>query len=169
MQPGEMLHGLHNIKSVFANIGALELADLARDMEQLILKQGITNLKDHFHYFTTRISEFSYKLEKTLEKYDRLCREHLPAQMLSHLMTREEYEQSLMNAIYYIKRFDYAAILQELELMLKRGHPEYRMELELAMADIKGFQYENTLLRLLSIKKEMERMAISVKPDCSDQ
>ncbi len=169
IQPGEILHGSHNMKSVFANIGALELADLARDMEQLVLKQEVTDLKDHYHYLTTRISEFSYKLEKTIEKYDRICRELLPAQMPSHLMTRAEYEQSLMNAIYYIKRFDYAAILQELEHMLKKGHPEYLMELELAMVDIKGFQYENTLLRLLSIKKEMERKTISVKPDCSDQ
>ncbi len=168
VQPGEILHGSHNMKSVLANIGALELADLARDMEQLVLKQEAAKLKDYYHYFITRITEFSSKLEKTIEKYDRICKELLPKEMPSHLMTREEYEQSLMNAIYYIKRFDYTAILQELELLLKRGYPEYLTQLELAIADIKGFQYENTLLRLLNIKKEMKQKAISMKPDYSD-
>ena len=81
------------------------------------------------------------------------------------LMSQDEYEQSILSTIYYIKRFDYSAILSELDLLIKRGKPEYKKELELALAEMKEYQYEHTLLRLTNIKKEMDRSTISVKPD----
>ncbi len=157
--------GVHNLKSVFANIGAMELADLARDLEQIVLKQDIHTLDYYYHYFTRRIENFYAKLEATIEKYDKICKELLQEESPSLPMTKEEYEQSLENAIYYIKRFDYAAILQELELLIKRGLPEYDGALKQALTDIKDFQYENTLLRLAGIKKEMQHNIISKKTD----
>ncbi|MDF2907641.1 MAG: response regulator receiver protein [Herbinix sp.] len=162
-QPNIMHIGVHNMKSVFANIGAMELADLARDLEQVLPKQDILTLEFYYHYFTPRISDFYEKLEAALEKYNKveIRQEEIP----SLPMTGEEYEHSLTNAIYYIKRFDYVAILEELELLIKRGRPEYHTELKLALAELKDFQYENTLHRIAGIKKEMDQDAISAEAD----
>jgi hypothetical protein len=67
-------------------------------------------------------------------------------------MSKEEYEQSLLNTIYYIKRFEYDAIMKELELLILRGFMEFKQELELALADIKDFDYEKALERIIKLK-----------------
>jgi CheY-like chemotaxis protein len=164
-QLNDMRIGVHNMKSVFANIGAMELSDLARELEQMVLKLEITALDFCYHYFIKRVTVLYEKLEAAMINYDKICKELHLEELPSLPMTREEYEQSLTNAIYYIKRFDYAAILEELEILIKRGWPEYLTELELAMAEIKDFQYESTLLRLAGIKKEMDQCVISAEKD----
>lgn len=163
--PSDIRIGVHNMKSVFANIGAVDLADLAKDLEQIILKQEVTTLEHYIRYFTNRIAEFYEKLEAAIGKYDKICRELMIEEMPSLPLTEEEYEQRLTNAIYYIKRFDYAAILQELELLIRRGRKEYLAELEQALVEIKDFQYENSLRRLIGIKKEMDQGVISEETD----
>jgi CheY-like chemotaxis protein/HPt (histidine-containing phosphotransfer) domain-containing protein len=157
--------GVHNMKSVFTNIGALELAGLANNLEQSVIKLDVSILDSYYHYFTERILSFYKKLEGNLAAYDVMMNKMLQEEKLCLSLTREEYEQSICNTIYYIKRFDYSAILEKLEILIKRGRPEYRGELELAIEEIKNYQYENTLLRLTSIKNEMDRSSISAEAD----
>lgn len=157
--------GIHNMKSVFTNIGATELADLARGMEQVVAKQEIASLEIYFQHFIKRIGYFFEKLEQAMEKYDSITGARLPCSMDCPVFEKDEYEQRIANAIYYIRRFDYAAILEELEQLIKRGRLEHRQELELAMAEIKEYQYESSLYRLMSIKKEMETNSIPAEAD----
>jgi len=157
----DMRIGVHNMKSVFANIGAIGLAELAKDLEQQILKLDSLMVDQRIEDFMKYISDFYSNLELALNRYDNIINAMLNNEDPSLPMTREEYEQSILNTIYYIKRFDYSAILGELELLIKRGNPEYRTQLELALSEMKDYQYESTLLRLTDIKKEMDKHIIS--------
>ncbi len=157
--------GIHNMKSVFANIGATELADLSSGMEQVVEKHEIDSLEIYFHHFVKRIGDFFEKLERAMEEYDCAVKANLPQVADGPALEKEEYEQRIANAIYYIRRFDYSAILEELEQLIRRGWPEHRQELELAMAEIKEYQYESSLYRLLGIKKEMEALSIPTEAE----
>jgi CheY-like chemotaxis protein len=162
-QPKNIRIGVHNMKSVFANIGATELVEIAKDLECTVLKEVELVFYDGDYY--KRITNFYEKLENVVEMYDRISRELTEEELPNLSMTREENEQSLTKVIYYIKRFDYAAILDELELLIKRGHPEFKDVLEQALADIKDFKYESALFLMKDIKKEMDHCAISTDTD----
>jgi CheY-like chemotaxis protein len=162
-QPKDMHIGVHNMKSIFANIGAMELVDIARKLEEVILKE--VELKFYESDYYKRITGFYEKLETVMELYDRISRELTEEELPNLSMTREENEQSLTKVIYYIKRFDYAAILDELELLIKIGYPEFKDVLEQALADIKDFKYESALILLKDIKKEMNHSDISTDTD----
>ena len=159
----DMRIGVHNMKSVFANIGAIEMVEKAKELEQVILQENWIEFDKII--CGRRFNCFYDKLKSAIETYDRICNELTKEELPHLLMSLEENEQSLTRVIYYIKRFDYAAILDELELLIKRGRPEYRKALEQALVSIKDFQYENALLLLTDIKKEMEQGAISADID----
>ncbi len=157
-QPGDMRIGIHNMKSVFANIGAMELAEIAKELEQTILNRNMIDIYESD--YSKRIRSFYGKLEVAILEYDRISGELSQEEHMDLLITNEEYEQSLAKVIYYIKRFDYVAILDELEVLIKRGGPEYKVVFEEALSAIRDFQYERALLLLTNIKKEMEHHAI---------
>ncbi len=159
----DMRIGVHNMRSVFANIGALELVEIAKDLEQSVLQED--DIDFYEGDYSKRITSFYEKLEAVIKTFDRMKRELTQEELPELLMTREENEQSLTKVIYYIKRFDYAAILDELELLIKRGRPELRKVLEQALVNIKDFKYDNALFLLTDIKKEMEQGAISAETD----
>ncbi len=158
-QWNDMRIGVHNMKSIFANIGALELVEIAKELERSVLHEDDINFYESD--YSKRITGFYEKLEAVIIIYDGLKRELTQEEHPNLLMTREENEQSLIKVIYYIKRFEYAAILDELELLIKRGLPELRKVLEQALVNIKDFKYENALLLLTDIQKEMEQGTIS--------
>ena len=168
-QPKDMQIGAHNMKSVFANIGAMELVDIAREFEQTVLKTEIVTLKLSEHPFVKDVENIYDKLKTVIEQYDTINKELLHEELPNHPLTIEEYEQSLEKVIYYIKRFDYAAILELLELLIRQGLPECKTVMEHALAHIKDFQYEEALLLLTDIKKEMDRRAISTNINYSLQ
>lgn len=165
MQRSDMRIGVHNMKSVFANIGATGLSEAAKSYELFLLEADPSSVDDNFTYFINRVSEFYDKLNYTLTRYDDIMSTVHDNEAPILMMTQDEYEQSILSTIYYIKRFDYSAILSELKLLIKRGKPEYKNELELALAEMKEYQYEQTLQRLTNIKKEMDTSTISVKTD----
>lgn len=72
-------------------------------------------------------------------------------------LTIEEYEQCICNTIYYIKRYDYVAILNELDKLIRQEHPLEQYELEQAVDEIKDYQYDIVLHRMLELKNRMDR------------
>lgn len=162
----DMRIGVHNVKSVFTNIGATELAELAKDLEQVTIKRDADEMENQYTYYVKRIINFYEKLETALKKYDDIAKVLIKEHEDIYLpLTKKEYEQSINNTIYYIKRYDYSAILVELELLSKRGKPEYKIEFELALNEIKDYNYENSLMRINNIKKEMDKCPISLEMD----
>ena len=155
---GEMNIGVHNIKSVFTNIGASELAEYAKRIEQLLIARDEAALEENFFHYVQRIEIFYLSLEQALVECDMIAKRiKLEEEVNYTYLTGEEYEQSIRDTIYYIERYDYVAIINELELLQERGNPEYCVEIEAAMTEIRNYQYERTLQRLINIKKEIER------------
>lgn len=143
----EVRSGAHNLKSVFANIGAMELADFMKEAEQAVQQPDFMG-----YAYTKRIEEIYERLETVVEAY-KVNRGERSQKEPPLALTGYEYEQCLDKVIYYIKRFDYSAVLEELELLIMRGQPEYRSVLERALSEIKDFQYESALRLLTDIKK----------------
>jgi CheY-like chemotaxis protein len=145
---------LHKIKSILTNIGAVELSEDVKLIETNIMQGNVSNIKLQCLYFIGRIESLKEDLQSALGKYKVLMqKEKIEQELVKIPMLEEEYEQSLLNTIYYIKRFEYDAIIKELELLILRGRPNLKQEFELALAEIKDFQYEKALARMWNIKK----------------
>jgi hypothetical protein len=155
--------GVHNIKNVFANIGALTLAELSKDFELTITRSDRPGFELSYTGFMQCVSNFCDKLDTALKKYKSKAKEMTEESKDTFIpMTTEEYEQSICNTIYYIRRFDYVAILNELEKLVRQKHPSYQNELEQAIAEIKEYQYEKILNRMIELKKQMSRNNSSI-------
>jgi len=145
---------LHKIKSILTNIGAVELSEEVKLIETNIMQGNVSNIKLQCLYFIGRVESLKEELQLALGKYQILIqKEKIEQELVKIPMLEEEYEQSLLNTIYYIKRFEYDAIIKELELLILRGLPDLKQEYELALAEIKDFKYEKALARIMNIKK----------------
>ncbi len=141
---------VHNLKSVFSNIGALGLSAEAACFEKIIMNAELNSIEIKYSVFVKYLETFQDKLKNILEQYElSVLKESNTNKQVYIPMTKEEYEQSLLSTIYYIKRFEYDLIMKELEELMLRGRPELKQEYELAYADIKEFKYENALARIL--------------------
>ncbi len=80
-------------------------------------------------------------------------------------MTIEEYEQSICNTIYYIRRYDYVAIVNELEKLIRQEHSFYQPELKQAVAEIKDYNYEKILNRMLELKDRINKINSSIEEE----
>ncbi len=162
-KPDDVRIGVHNMKNVFANIGALALAELSKKLELTITQPDQAELGHSYAYFMQTVSNFCEKLDTILKKYQSKAKEMTEESKDTFIpMTTEEYEQSICNTIYYIRRFDYVAILNELEKLVRQKHPSYQNELEQAIAEIKEYQYEKILNRMIELKKQMSRNNSSI-------
>ncbi len=150
--------GVHNIKNVFANIGALTMSELSKEFEQTVLKLDQPAFELFYACFISRVDDFYEKLDSILKRYVTKIKE-IPEKGENTFipMTKEEYEQSISNTIYYIRRYDYVAILKELERLIEQEHPLYQYELEQAIAEIKEYKYENILIRMTELKNQMDQ------------
>jgi CheY-like chemotaxis protein/HPt (histidine-containing phosphotransfer) domain-containing protein len=149
----ELQLGVHKLSSILTNIGAVELSERAKIIETNILQGHISNVQLQCIYFIRHVENLKEELHEALGKYYNLVQKEDEEQELVNIpMSKEEYEQSLLNTIYYIKRFEYDAIMKELELLILRGFMEFKQELELALADIKDFDYEKALERIIKLK-----------------
>lgn len=157
-KPDDMRIGVHNIRNVFANTGALTLAELSKDFEGMILQQDHPTFVNNYSSFVTRVNDFHEKLDSILKKYRSKVKNITEKSKDTFIpMTKEEYEQSISNTIYYIRRYDYVAILNELENLIRQEYPSHQYELEQAIAEIKDYKYESILIRMTELKKQMDR------------
>lgn len=147
--------GVHNLRSVFSNIGARYLSEDAGQFEKIILQGNIAEINAEYKSFSVKLENFGRKLQYTLESY------YVSKQKLRKVkeqtyvpMSKEEYEQCLSNTIYYIRRFEYDAIIRELERLILHGSLDAKQEFEMALSNIKNFDYEKALRSIIKIKNE---------------
>jgi CheY-like chemotaxis protein len=149
----ELKVGLHKIKSILTNIGAIELSEEAKLIEANILHSEISSAIFHCTQFARHVENLKGKLYCALEKYNGTKQLEKKEQQLVNIpMSEKEYEQSLLNTIYYIKRFEYDAIIKELEKLIFRGLPDFKLEFEWILLEIKEYHYEKALIRIMNIK-----------------
>jgi CheY-like chemotaxis protein len=147
--------GVHNLKSIFSNIGAPELSKEAGYFENVINLGDKNEIKTKYNSFTAQLEDFRRKLQYALENYYvtvQLGKKN--KEQVYVPMSKEEYEQCLLNTIYYIKRYEYDAIIKELERLIHNGQVELKTEFEWAFREIKDFNYEKALARIIKIKNE---------------
>lgn len=149
----QMLIGIHKLKSIFSNIGATELSEKNYMFEKKVLGGRMENINLQYDTYMSELKCFMENLHSLLEKYYMFIK--LDVEIKAYKpMTEQEYEQCLKNAIYYIRRYEYDAIVRELERLILQGYPKFMQEYEMSLADIKSYHYENALARMLKIKNE---------------
>ena len=150
----EVRIGVHNLKSIFLQIGAIGLSEEAKYMESII-KQGELGEKNLIlNLYLKQVENFNYKLIHSLNKHKKNIPSIVDKQEKVYLpMTEKEYEQSISNTIYYIKRFEYDNIINEIEKLIHTGRPEHKIEFLELLDEIKGFDYDKALSRIIRIKK----------------
>lgn len=147
---------VHSLIGVFAYINAKGLFEEAKSIESAVISMDIEDVQLNYLRFIDRIGCFQEKLNTSMEKYYAYIQSNEnESKEVIISMTKDEYEQSILNTIYYIKRFEYDAIIHELEQLIVRGQKEFKKELENALMELKEYNYEKALGQLVNIKNKI--------------
>jgi len=150
----ELRIGVHDLISILSDIGAMELSEEARFIKTIVFKYEIYNIEHQCITFLNHLERFKKKLQVAIEKYNSPLQLDINKHEMVYIpMSKEEYEQSLLNTIYYIKRFEYDFIIKEMEDLIHRGLSDMKREFEQALMEVKDFNYDDALIRMIKIKK----------------
>jgi CheY-like chemotaxis protein len=151
----QLKFGAHKLRNILENIGAVNLSERTCGLEQAITRGDKIDIDLQFdalietmEYFKQRLADMLVKYHDYISALEREQRHELIP------MTKEEYEQSLFNTIYYIRRYEYDFAAKELERLALQGKQEWKQELELAIMNIKEFNYEKALTYVMDIKNK---------------
>ncbi|MDD3174044.1 MAG: response regulator [Herbinix sp.] len=148
----------HKLKNIFSNIGAIALLEETKLLEKIILHGNEDEINLQYGSFTNNLVQFIEKLQSAFLKY------HCSVQdkkTYNTPMSDEEYEHCILSTIYYIRRYEYDSIVKELEHLISQGHADLKQEFELTLKDIKDYQYEKALDRMMIIKNKIGNLPIS--------
>jgi len=154
-RPEDLRIGMHNLRSLFSNIGAEELFDATRLMNRLIRQYEYDNVKHQLTDYINKIVSFNNRLENAINQYEAFEQlEEMEQEKEQYVMSEQEYEQSLSCTIYYIRSFEYDFIIKELQNLIHSGHRDLKKEFMEALEEIKDFNYDSALERMLKIKEK---------------
>ena len=146
---------VHSLKSIFTNIGANHLLEGLKLIET-VTKDGEYNaIYGHESDCFLKIMDFIMKLTEAVKKYEYLkqpTRNVIDKECKP--MTKSEYEQSIYNTIYYIRRFEYNSVICEIEKLILNEQSEVKIEFIKALEEIKEFNYDKALVRIMNIQKK---------------
>jgi CheY-like chemotaxis protein len=146
---------VHNLKSLLSNIGAVELYEASSDMQNLIQQGEYDTIKLHLPEYIIKIDSFHFRLENVVQQYEAMKMEKDAAQQQEPtVLSHWEYEQSLLNTIYYIKSFEYDSIQNELQELIRNSEADLKMELITILEKIKDFDYDGALEMIMKIKEK---------------
>jgi CheY-like chemotaxis protein len=148
----DLLITVHNLKGILTNIGAVQLSEEASCLEKMLRLEDFSSVNDQLLNFLHHLKVFIEKLRKAIKNYKIITAEKEP-DLLYAPMTNEEYEQCFLKTIYYIKRFEYDSVVENLKLLIQAGIPEYRSEYVKALEEVEDFAYEKALRRMNRIKE----------------
>jgi len=156
-RPEAVKIGLHNLRSLFSNIGADELFDVTRLMNRLIKQYEYNKVTHQLTDYIKKIVSFNNRLENAIgqyESFERLEEKEKEMEQEQYVMSEQEYEQSLSHTIYYIRSFEYDSIIKELQNLIHSGYSDFKKEFMEALEEIKDFNYDSALERMLKIKEK---------------
>ncbi len=154
----QLKSGVHKLKNIMSNIGAKELLNDSMILEKLIFQGDWIKIKLKYDLLVDKLRLFEEKLNEILQKYYKSVRSEKTSKVYDE-MTEEEYEQCLLSTIYYIKRYEYDNIIKEIERLIILGRSGFKQEYALALRDIREFNYEKALNRILEIKNKTCNMS----------
>jgi CheY-like chemotaxis protein len=151
----ELWTGLHKLKNVFFCIGAMGHTEGIMLLEKAINEGDAHKFNEQYTVFINHLECFKEKICIALRRYDELVGlKRKETEQTSRQMTDEDYEQSLLKAIYYIRRYEYDFILGEMKCLIQSGRTAHIPDIRLAIEDIKAFDYEKALVRIMDIKNK---------------
>lgn len=142
-----------DLRNVFLEIGELELLKQSNLMETLLEQEDPFIIDSYLLVYINHIENFKSGLEYALSKFE-MEEKKLEDNggNCSYFLSDEEYEQCLLNTIYYIKISDYDSIINELVRLLHLGKTAFKEELKKALEDVLEFEYEKALKRIMNVK-----------------
>lgn len=152
----EILLAIHNLKSLFSNIGAIELYEKTKTIYTLVKENELARVKRDITKYIAKISDFNLKLRNLMLQYetyqinydDKDTNEH-------HQLTDQEYEQCILSTIYYIKSYNYNSIIDSMQGLIRCGRPEHKEAFIEVLEKIKNYKYEEALSIIVeTIKKD---------------
>lgn len=150
----ELKIAIHNLRNILANIGAVTLSEETANIERLLKTEDVQKIRVSYDDYFKSIKLFYYKLKSALDSHNEQVQRKDGSLKRSDLpMTKEEYEQCISNTIYYIKRYEFDAIVNELEALMLKGPLDLRNYFEQILEQIREYQYEKALAGLMEIKK----------------
>lgn len=145
---------IHNLRNILANTGAVTLSEEAANIEKSLQSEDVQGIGVTYDDYFKRIKGFYIKLKSSLDSHNKKVQRKDNCLKRSDLpMTKEEYEQCISNTIYYIKRYEFDAIVKELEVLMYQGPSDFRHDFEQILELIRRYQYEEALARLIEVKK----------------
>lgn len=149
--PRQQYIGTHKLINVFISLGETRLLEKAKMFEKMIVEGKTDRFYEQYIDYIKELVDFinviySFVKDDSLLAASDNTDDYIP-------MSSGEYEQSLINAIYYIRRFEYDYIIKELQHLVQNGRRENRQEIEAALQEIRQYQYDRALLRMIKIKK----------------
>ena len=146
---------IHNLKSVFSSIGAIALLEEANYIEKIIEQQDRGFINTQVSWFINHINDFNVRIKRAILKYASMfLKDEVIRVENTTIMSEEEYEQRINNTIYYIKRFEFDAILIELDKLINMQNLDRKSELIKIKDDIKEFEYDKALTRILMLRPD---------------
>lgn len=143
---------ISHLKEMFLEIGEIELFKQSHLVEILIKHEDDEFDDSYISIYIKQIDIFINELENFLNKYQMDSNSDKNGSKCSCFLSDEEYEQCLLNTIYYIKVLDYDSIINGLVRLIHRGTPRFREELKKALQDILEFEYDKALKRIVNVE-----------------
>ncbi|MDF2539233.1 MAG: hypothetical protein K0S76_2254 [Herbinix sp.] len=152
----DVIMGVHNLKSVLINIGAVGLFETTKVIYQLLRDGQYDQIIEDLIHLVCQINDFSFRLEKVLNHYEAInyAKTNVMNTQLCRV-TELEYVQCLTNTLYYIKSYEYDAIIKELQYLIRAGQPEDKSEFMKALEEVKEFDYDSAMNRINKIKEKI--------------
>lgn len=150
--------GTHKLMNVFISLKETGLINRTKMFDQLITEGNAERINKHYAEYMKEVIDFINIIYIYVQNSDPSNTEEGTDNYI--LMSNMEYEQSLINAIYYIRRFEYDYIVRELQHLIRSGQSDFRHELETALQEMKQYQYEKALLRIINIQKKTGKLPV---------
>lgn len=147
--------GLHNLKSIFSNIGASGLLEEMKLLDDILGRCNTNPVLTRLCTLSEHIRDIKDRLTDAIIKYEAMRALPNREGKTKVSMSKAEYEQCIGKAIYYIRSIEYDSIINELNKLMKAS-PEYREELATALEEIAEFNYDTALERLMRIQQKMK-------------
>ncbi len=149
----EIQMGVHKLKNVCYGIGAGVLIENTILFEQIVATGSKAEIEQECELLIGKLSSLKEKLQVTLQSY-RDNESKTGKKENQTVMSKEEYEHCLLTTIYYIRRYDYYAIIKGMECLVSCGRVELIQEFEKVLIEIREYKYEQALERMLKIKNK---------------
>lgn len=136
---------LHNLKSILAYIGAEKLLEDTKRIEAGVKGGNYEAVGLQLGSYIEQLELFMRSMKRALDNYDDLTElQNGERDMLLQYNPGESYEQCIQKTIYYIKRFEYDLILNELSKLISRKNNHQQVFMK-AAEEIRNFNYEGAL------------------------